>query len=155
MRGDGALDAYYETFQSSAVESSTTNKISLPDDGVKIYWDKKAEGPPYLLLGTEVVATTSNVTSSIFDIRFVDQNLGGYGSELQSDVRIGYLTQIGAEYYRPLGSSGFFIQPRVQVLRQPVYIWDDQKRVSERFLQRAGGGLDLGVTANRNLQAAL
>jgi NTE family protein len=151
VRGDGALDADYETFQSSAAGRAS----GLPDDGVKIYWDRKAEGPPYLLLGTEVVAANSNVTSSIFDIRFVDQNFGGYGSELRSDVRIGYLTQVGTEYYRPLGSSGFFLQPRIQLLREPVYIWDDQKRVSERFLQRAGGGFDVGVTVNRNLQASL
>ena len=156
VRGNGALDAYYETFQSSAVATSTAGKTSgVPDDGVKIYWDKKAEGPPYLLLGAEVVASTSNVTSSIFDFRFVDQNLGGYGSEFRSDIRIGYLTQIGTEYYRPLGSSGFFFQPKIQLLREPVYMWDDQKPVSERFLQRAGGGFDLGLTVNRNLQASL
>jgi NTE family protein len=151
VRGDGALDAYYETFQSSAAGKTP----GLPDDGVKIYWDKKAEGPPYLLLGTEVVAATSNVTSSIFDVRFVDQNFGSYGSELRSDVRIGYLTQAGTEYYRPLGASRFFIQPSVQILREPVYLWEDQKRVSERFLQHAGGGFDLGLAVSQNLQASL
>lgn len=156
VRGNGALDAYYETFQSSAAGSSTASKTSgLPDDGVKIYWDKKADGPPYLLLGTEVVAATSNVTSSIFDIRFVDQNFGGYGSELRSDVRIGYVTQMGTGYYRPLGASKFFIQPSVQILREPVYLWEDQKRVSERFLQHAGGGFDLGLAVSQNLQASL
>ncbi len=156
VRGNGALDAYYETFQSSAAGSNSAGGASaLPDDGVKIYWDKKADGPPYLLLGTEVAATTSNVTSTIFDMRFVDQNLGGYGSELRSDVRIGYLTQAGTEYYRPLGASRFFIQPSVQILREPVYLWEDQKRVSERFLQQAGGGFDLGLAVSQNLQASL
>jgi NTE family protein len=151
VRGNGALDAYYETVQSSAAGKTS----GLPDDGVKIYWDKKAEGPPYLLLGTEIVASTSNVTSSIFDFRFVDQNFGSYGSELRSDVRIGYLTQAGTEYYRPLGASRFFIQPSVQILREPVYLWEDQKRVSERFLQHAGGGFDLGLAISQNLQASL
>jgi len=156
VRGNGALDAYYETFQGSTTGSNTGGNASgLPDDGVKIYWDKKADGPPYLLLGNEIVAVTSNVTSSIFDIRFVDQNVGGYGSELRSDVRIGYLTHVGTEYYRPLGTSRFFIQPSVQILREPVYIWEDQKRVSERFLQHAGGGLDLGLAVSQNLQASL
>jgi NTE family protein len=107
------------------------------------------------LLGTEVVAATSNVSSSIFDVRFIDQNLGGYGSELRSDVRIGYLTQLSTEYYRPLSSTRFFIQPGVQLLREPVYLWENQKRVSERFLERAGGGFDLGMTVNPNLQATL
>ncbi len=156
VRGNGALDAYYETFQSSAAGANSADKTAgLPDDGVKIYWDKKADGPPYLLLGAEVVAATSNVASSIFDIRFVDQNFGGYGSELRSDVRIGYLTQAGTEYYRPLGTSRFFIQPSVQILREPVYLWEDQKRVSERFLQHAGGGFDFGLAVSQNLQASL
>ncbi len=156
VRGNGALDAYYETFQSSAAGSNSANKTaSLPDDGIKIYWDKRADGPPYLLLGAEFVATTSNVTSSIFDIRFVDQNLGGYGSELRSDVRVGYLTQVGTEYYRPVGATKFFVQPSVQILREPVYLWEDQKRVSERFLQHAGGGFDLGFAVSQNLQASL
>jgi NTE family protein len=156
VRGNGALDAYYETFQSSAAGSNTPGKNpDLPDDGVEIYWGKKADGPPYLLLGTEVAAATSNVTSSIFDVRFVDQNFGGYGSELRSDVRIGYLTQVGTEYYRPLGTSRLFIQPSVQILREPVYLWEDQKRVSERFFQHAGGGFDVGLAVNQNLQASL
>ena len=134
VRGNGALDAYYETFQSWAMGSNSAGqKSGLPDDGLKIYWDKRADGPPYLLLGTEVVAANSNVTSSIFDIRFIDQNFGGYGSELRSDVRIGYLTQAGTEYYRPLGTSRFFIQPSVQILRQPVYFWEDQKRCRSDF----------------------
>jgi NTE family protein len=156
VRGDGALDAYYETFQSASTKSQAGETAApLPDDGIKIFWDKKPEGPPYLLLGTEVVASTSNVTRSIFDVRFVDQNFGGYGSELRSDIRMGYLTQIGTEYYRPLGTSRFFIQPNVQVLREPVYLWENQKRVSERFLQHAGGGLDLGFAASPNLQTSL
>jgi NTE family protein len=156
VRGSEALDAYYETFQSSAAGSSTASKTSgLPDDGVKIYWDKKADGPPYLLLGTEVVAATSNVTCSIFDIRFVDQNFGGYGSELRSDIGVGYLTRVSTEYYRPLGAARLFVQPSVQILREPVYLWEDQKRVSERFLQHAGGGFDLGLAVSQNLQASL
>ncbi len=156
VRGSGALDAYYETFHSeSAGTDPPSNNSDSPDDGVRIYWNKRAEGPPYLLLGTEIVAATSNVTSSIFDVRFVDQNLGGYGSELRSDFRIGYLTEIGTEYYRPVGNSRFFIQPKVHALREPVYIWEDQKRVSEHFLQRAGGGIDIGMTVSRNLQVSL
>lgn len=102
-----------------------------------------------------IAAMTANVTSAIFDVRFVDENLGGYGSELRSDMLLGYLTRLGTEYYKPIGSTPFFVQPHVQYLREPVYLWANQKRVSERLFQRAGGGLDLGITANKNLQAAL
>ena len=154
-RGDGALDAYYETFHTTAASSPDPKQPALPDNGISLHWKRNLEGPPYLLLGADVRAMTSNVTSSLFDLRFIDQNLGGYGSELRSDARLGYFTQLGTEYYRPLGTSGLFFQPHLQLLREPVYLWVDQKRVSERLLQRAGGGLDLGVTLHRNFQAAL
>ena len=155
VRGGGALDAYYETYHTSSTPDQQVAQPPGPDNAVVLRWHPKVEGPPYLLLGTDVVAMSANVTSTIFDMRFLDQNLGGYGSELRADARLGYLTNLDAEYYRPIGNRGFFVQPRVQLLRQPVYFWDDQKRVSERFLQRAGGGLDVGATLNRNFQVAV
>jgi len=157
VRGNGALDAYYETFKPGPQEAQAkdTSTEQQPDDGIKIYWSKNAEGPPYLLLGAEVVAATSNVGSSIFNIRLIDQNLGGYGSELRSSVRIGYLTQLSTEYYRPLSGTRFFVQPRVELLRKPVYLWENQRRVSERFLQHAGGGFDLGLSISPKLQGTL
>jgi hypothetical protein len=38
--------------------------------------------------------------------RLVDQNLGGFGSELRTTARIGYMTNLSAEYYRRLVPSG-------------------------------------------------
>jgi len=153
VRGGGALDAYYETFNTTPAE--TPNQVPEPDDGILLHWRPKVEGPPYLLLGSDVVAMNSNVSSAIFDVRLLDQNLGGYGSELLSDVRVGYLTQLDTEYYKPIGIKGFFVQPRVELIRQPVYFWADQKRVSERFLQRAGGGFEIGTTLSRNFQTGI
>jgi NTE family protein len=153
VRGGGALDAYYESFHTPLQGNAPPGTV--PDNALVLRWKPKVEGPPYLLVGSDVVAMSSNVTSAIFDMRFLDQNLGGYGAELRSDVRLGYLTEMDTEYYRPIGNSGLFIQPHVQVLRQPVYFWQDQKRVSERALHRAGGGVDLGATLSRNLQTAI
>jgi NTE family protein len=153
--GGGALDAYYETYHAPLTADQQVAQAPGPDYAIALHWSPKVEGPPYLLLGTDVVAMSSNVTSTIFDLRFLDQNLGGYGSELRADARLGYLTNLKAEYYRPIGNRGLFIQPRAQLLRQPVYYWENQKRVSERFLQRAGGGLDVSATLNRTFQVAV
>jgi NTE family protein len=109
-------------------------------------------GPPFLLFGTDISAANSNVTRTTFDFRVVDQDLGGFGSELRTDVRVGFLTQASSEYYRLLTKSGFFLQPQIGILREPVYLWANQQRISERLLQQGGGGLDLGRTVNRNLQ---
>jgi NTE family protein len=154
IRGEGALDAYYSTFrvpqQGSQAPASTLT--AQPDDGIVIHIRPNRDGPPYLLFGSDIAAENANVTSVLFKARVVDENLGGVGSELRADVFLGYLTRLGTEYYRPIGSKGFFVQPQVAYLREPVYLWLDQKRVSERLLQRAGGGFDFGYTASKNLQ---
>jgi NTE family protein len=104
------------------------------------------------MLGADLMAMTSNVTRNNINLRYVHQDLGGYGSELRADARFGFLTQGSLEYYRPLFSSSFFIQPHLGITRQPVYIWENQHRISERFEQQAGGGLDVGKTFSRRLQ---
>jgi len=156
IRGQGALDVYYSTFRVPQPGSQVTRAASssAPDDGIVIHVRPNRDGPPYLLFGTDIAAENANVTSVLFKARFIDQNLGGDGSELRSDVLVGYLTRLGTEYYRPIASTPFFVQPHVGYLREPVYLWLDQKRVSERLLQRAGGGFDLGYTANKNLQVS-
>ena len=92
-------------------------------------------GPPYLLVSPELAAATSNITRGEVTLRLVDQNLGGFGSELRANARIGYMTDLSAEYYRLLTPGGYFLEPRTGIVREPVYIWANQKRVAERLEQ--------------------
>jgi len=154
LRDTGASSAYYETF-SEAQSGDAAPPAHAADDAITIHLRPNWDGPPYVLLGADVSAMTGNVTSSIFDVRFVDQDLGGYGSELRSTLRLGYFTHAQIEYYKPISWDGFYVQPSLTITRDPVYYWENQKRISERFLQRAGGGLDIGWTANPKLQVAL
>jgi hypothetical protein len=85
-------------------------------------------------------------------LRFVDQNLGGFGSELRGNAHIGYLTDLSAEYYRLLAPSGYFLEPRARILREPVYIWANQKRIAERFQENLEAGLEAGRTISNQLQ---
>jgi NTE family protein len=87
-------------------------------------------------------------------MRLIDNNLGGYGSELRADLRIGFLTQVSAEYYRLLRQNGLFVQPHIGILRQPVYIFANQHRIAERLQQNVGGGLDFGRTYGSHAQLA-
>ena len=155
IRGEGAFDAYYETFHTPLAPASTGQSAASADDGVIIHWRTRYDGPPFVLVSPDVVAMSGNVTMEELHVRFVDQNLGGYGSELRSDVQVGYFTRLATEYYKAVSTSRFFVQPQAQLLRQPVYLWANQKRVSERRLQLAGGGFDAGATVNKNLQVAL
>ena len=154
LRGDGASTAFYETLSETNAGDPATQPQSA--DGVlAIHLRPNWDGPPYILLGADVAAMSGNVTSSIFDVRFVDQDLGGYGSELRSTLRLGYFTHAQLEYYKPLTWNGLYVQPSLTLTRDPVYYWQDQKRISERFLQRAGGGLEAGWTVSPDLQVAL
>lgn len=146
VQADGEYKANYETF---ALEAGTA-----ADDGVRVRLSKDPGGPPFLLVSPSVAASTSNITRGELSLRFVDQGLGGYGSELRATGRIGYLTDLSAEYYRLLTPSGFFVQPDVHALRQPVYIWANQKRIAERFQQNLEAGVEAGRTIGNSLQVA-
>ena len=105
-------------------------------------------------MGADITAVTDNVTRGTFDLRLINNDLGGYRSELRSDLRVGYLTQASTEYYRLLRPNGLFVQPHTGLLRQPVYIFDNQQRIAERLQQNAGGGLDFGRTYHSRSQLA-
>ena len=107
------------------------------------------------MTGVNVSAATSNVMRNEFDLRVINQNVGGFGSELRGDLRLGFLTQASGQYYRLLTPDGWFVQPHLDILREPVYEWFNQQRISEWFLQQAGGGLDAGRTFSRNLQTSI
>ena len=148
---DQLLTAPQTTFNNGTDIDRTAGK----GDGILVRLHDVGNGPPYLLVGASVTAATGNVTRQTIDFRLNQQDFGGYGSELRSDVRLGFLTDASTEYYRLLTGSGFFIKPRVEILRQPVYIYQNQRRIQERFQQNAGGSIDLGKTFSPRSQAGV
>jgi NTE family protein len=163
IQSNGGISATWETFTpapASAVPPTAGPPASgpsnpgtpAPDTGILVRLHNDRIGPPYLLLGAELAAANSNVTRGEATLRLIDQNLGGFGSELRANARVGYMTDLSAEYYRLLTPSGYFIEPRAGILREPVYIWANQKRIAERFLQNLDAGVDAGRTFSNQLQ---
>jgi NTE family protein len=155
VQSNGDLSATYETFgPPPATPASATGNpdAAIPDTGILVRLSKDPIGPPYLLAGPELAAETSNVTQMDLNLRLVDQNLGGFGSELRASARVGYLTEVSAEYYRLLTPNGFFIEPRTGIDRVPVYIWANQKRVAERLQQDLDAGIEAGRTIGNSAQ---
>lgn len=144
VQADGEYSANYETFQPPANAPGGS--------GVLVHLRPEPGGPPFLIIGMELAASTSNVTRGLLNLQLVHQGLGGFGSELRTTARLGYLTDVSAEYYRLLTASGFFIEPQVRVLRQPVYIWANQKRIAERFQQNLETSLSVGRTLGNTTQ---
>ena len=108
----------------------------------------KANGPPFLLIGTNIEAETSGVTRANLESIFVWQGLGGYGSEVRANIKVGFDTELGGEYYRRFmetgKTGGFFVAPHAGLVRDPFYIYTNQQRISERLLQNTGAGADIG-----------
>lgn len=153
VQSNGGYTASYETFMPASAGSTA---IGTPgrsgDTGIQVNLAKDTIGPPYLLIGPEVTATTSNISQGQINLRVVDQNLGGFGSEARATAELGFHTSLALEYYRLLTPSGYFVEPHAGVLRQPVYIWANQKRIAERFQQNLTAGLEIGRTFGNSLQ---
>lgn len=145
IRSDGRYDADYSiTYDSPTPEHPIVHVAVL---------DKKT-GPPFLLLGANVELISGGDTRATFEGILLNQDLGGYGSELRSNFKLGFLTAFNSEYYRHLHdlgrtSGGIYLAPHFNYLRQPFYIYKNQARISERQLQHIGGGLDLAWTDQR------
>ena len=155
VQSNGGIAATWETFSPAPAPGSSAPPASnppAPDTGLLVRLSNDRIGPPYLLISPELAAATSNVTRGEMTLRFIDQNLGGYGSELRANARIGYMTDLSAEYYRRLAPGGYFIEPHTGILRSPVYIWANQKRVAERFQQNLFAGIEAGRTFSNQLQ---
>ena len=157
VQSNGEITANWETFAPAAAPSASnpsSSAAATPDTGLLVRLSSDPTGPPYLLISPEFAAATSNITRGEFTLRLVNQNLGGFGSELRANARIGYMTDLSAEYYRLLTPGGYFLEPRTSVVREPVYIWVKQKRVAERFQQNLGVGLEAGRTFSNQLQVS-
>ena len=150
IQSNGGYSATYETFSPPPAPGSTT--VSAPDTGILVRLSQDRTAPPFLLLGADLAAATSNISRAEMAFRLVDQNLGGFGSELRTTARLGYMTDISAEYYRLLTPGGFFIEPRTGIVRQPVYIWANQKRIAERLQEDLAVGIEAGRTFSNSLQ---
>jgi NTE family protein len=160
IQSNSGISATWETYApapSPVSAAPSASGASIPgtpasDTGILVHLSNDPNGPPFLLIGAELAAANSNITRGMITLRLVDQNLGGFGSELRANARVGYMTDLSAEYYRLLTPSGYFIEPRAGIIREPVYIWANQKRIAERFLQTLDTGVEAGRTFSNQLQ---
>jgi NTE family protein len=114
----------------------------------------KSTGPPFVVVGTNVEAQTAGRSAATVEAILLDQDLGGYGSELRTHIKLGYLTDLNTEYFHPFNAvqsynRRFFIAPRAGLLRQPFPIYVGQRVRADRQLQELGGGVDAGVTNSK------
>ncbi len=111
---------------------------------------RRKTGPPFVVVGANVEAQTNGFTRATIEGVVLDQDFGGYGSELRSKVAVGYLTELGSEYFRPLNPLAarehtYFVAPRIDFLREPFPIFTGANQVADRQLQHFDLGADVGL----------
>ena len=115
--------------------------------------DKKT-GPPNLLLGANIAAQAGGITHATIEGVLLNQDFGGYGSELRTHFTLGTTTTLTSEYFRPLSllqtpQHTYFVAPRGGIVRQPYAIYANQNHTADRELQTVSVGGDLGWTNQR------
>jgi NTE family protein len=115
---------------------------------------RKKTGPPFLLAGVNIQSQTTAFTRATIEGILLNQDLGGYGSELRSTVKLGYVTEFTSEYFRPVftndaGDRVFFVSPQGDFQRKPYPIYVGPSYVANRQLQMTAGGADIGFTNKR------
>ena len=140
VRADGRYNADYTVGYDSAGSNRPILLVNVED---------KKTGPPFLNIGFNIQAQTGGVTRATIDNIFLYQDLGGYGSELRAKADVGFLTNLDGEYLYRFSQKGYFVAPRVNLRREPYYIYaspDSNTRIAERQSQFGGFAGDLGWT---------
>ncbi len=154
-----ALGAHPGAAGLSATQEATAQ--SLSDIGARpiilVNVTRRKTGPPFVLLGANVEAQTDAFTRATIEAIILDQDFGGYGSELRSTIKLGYQTELGSEYFRPLfplaaPQHTIFAAPRIDFLREPFPVFTNNVQIANRQFQSFSTGGDIGWTNQRTQQ---
>jgi NTE family protein len=159
VQSNGGVTATWETFAPAPtsaappVSGSSIVGPPVPDTGLLIRLSNSRSGPPYLLISPELAASTSNISRGELSLRFVDQNLGGFGSELRAQPPASATGPIS-----PPNTTGCSLPAVISSSRAPASCARRSTSGSTRsaspiaFSQNLDAGLEAGRTFSNQLQ---
>jgi NTE family protein len=109
--------------------------------------EEPAHGPPFLALALDLQNTQASSVSATVRGRLLLFDLAGRNSEARVDFAVGDTLAAAAGVYRPVGRSGFFVEPRAFAFRRDTPVFEDDTYVAEYREQHGGGSFDVGFTA--------
>ncbi len=119
---------------------------------LKIRVSEKTYGPPLIVPILQIQSNGANDIDLAPGFRLTYFDIGGYGSELRTDVIIGSRSLFGVEYYRPIGREGFFVAPRAFYSSNRTGLYNDGNREAEYQIKRAAAAFDVGYIFGRRSQ---
>ena len=113
--------------------------------GLRVLGRLKPYAPPFLMLGVNLENTTSSDFRITGTARYLAFDVVGSGSELRIDGTIGSDPSVGAELYRPIGSTPLFVAPYAGAYTQTFNVIVDDAVIARYGQTNARVGLNLGV----------
>jgi NTE family protein len=119
-------------------------------EGLILSPHEKEYAPPMMNLGFLIDGSdVSNVRFTV-SARITAFDVGGYGSEVRTDVSLGSTWGLASDYFKVLTpASKWFIAPRASATSNPLDLYDRTERLAEYRIRQIGGGVDIGYTFNR------
>ena len=117
----------------------------LAIDAVENSW-----GPDYLRFGLGLSSDFQG--DAFFNIMASHRKrwLNSLGAEWRNDLQIGRTNRFKSEFYQPLDERQyFFVAPRVEFERYPVYLYQGNKRLAQYDLQSTRAQFDVGSQFTR------
>jgi NTE family protein len=145
---DKAMMAIVGQGRFSTANYSMIEKNGEP--GLEVQTVQKPYAPP--IVRPLILIDGSQYNNVLFSIgaRFTFLDLGGYRSELRSNLILGSQYLVDAEYYRPFTpTSNWFIAPRAGVNSYQYNIFSSNTLLASYRIRQALGGLDTGYSVGR------
>ena len=115
----------------------------------------RARKPTRLELGVDVNSVQSDNVNFNFIGRLTIYDVGRYGAEWRNDLVLGSNVRLASEYYRPLGTTRFFVAPRASYDRRKINLFSDSTRVAEYVGDTIQAGIDVGMAVDTNSEVRL
>jgi NTE family protein len=110
-------------------------------------------GPPFLSLALDLQNTQSSSVTATVRGRMLLFDVAGRNSEARVDFSLGDTLAAAGEVYRPIGRSGFFVEPRAFASRRDTPVFEDDTYIAEYREHHAGGSVDAGITTAYRVEA--
>jgi NTE family protein len=167
--GNQAIQAYLESLADKPadpgeIENSLTHVAGIgrfealdyrmtrtgEEDGLLVRVQTKDYGPPFITPSFTVDGSQYNSPRLSVGARITALDLGGFRSELRTDVSVGSTYLLSTEYFRPVKpSSRWFVAPRAFISDEEAGLYSRGTHVADYRIRRLAVGADLGFSLNR------
>lgn len=138
IAGEGQFDRLgYEGFTQNGVPE------------LRVTAHEKSYGPPFVDLAVNVDGSGVAAFDFSAGARVTFMDVAHHGGEWRNDALFGSSNLAASEFYQPIGQSHFFVAPYLFASKYARNSFSGLTRVAVFGDERAGGGLDIGVTPGR------